>query len=146
MNTSVPLFIPDKLLLNWLSELPPWLRRSLSQRYIFMTCVDSAELTLFGDDAWSHLSILLEKSDFPMRRVARLLSVRTIFTFLLELSDSEISSIFFIPDGVDHSFPLVLVRARKQWRDLCKSELSDTALKDWLFFLQGDLVPPNSLV
>ncbi len=84
--------------------------------------------------------------DFPLRRVAQLLSVRVIFTFLLELSDFEIYPDFFSPDEVDNSYQLRLVRAHSHWCELCQAELSDTALQGWLIFYRGAVAPSNPFV
>jgi len=130
---------PDKLLLQWLDAIPIWQREALALHYVFMTSSDSGDFSLTGVEAWQKFNFLLIQPEFPLRRVSQLLTIRSIFTFLLEFSDSNT---FPLPPSVvgdAKSYPfdgVQFLRICKHWRELCQAGLSDIALRDWLADLQ----------
>lgn len=130
---------PDKLLLQWLGEIPSWQREALASHYIFMTSSDSGDFAFNGAESWHYFEARLKQVEFPLRRVAYLLSVRTLFTFLLEFSDP---GTFPVPNPVDNSdgtcpFDAVkFMQSCHRWHELCRTGLSDEALQEWLYFLQ----------
>ena len=77
---------PEQLILSWLDEIPKKYRDILVGQYIFMTCTESGDLVLSGDAAWQYFRKKMTEPDFPLRRVARLLTTRSLLSFLLILS------------------------------------------------------------
>jgi hypothetical protein len=131
---------PNKLLLNWLDKLPQWQRESLIKQYIFMTSTNSSDFAFTDEEAWQYFERLLIKPDFPLRRLAQLLTVRALFSFLLEQSDP--SGFLPVPlveknDNCHTLDSAQFIRTCQQWRELCQTGLSDHALQAWLFTLQG---------
>lgn len=130
---------PDKLLLQWLGEIPSWQREALASHYIFMTSSDSGDFAFNGPESWHYFEARLKQVEFPLRRVAYLLTVRTLFTFLLEFSDP---GSFPVPNPVGNSDGTCPFDAAKfmqschRWHELCEKGLSDEALQEWLYFLQ----------
>jgi len=130
---------PDKLLLQWLDDIPVWQREALATHYIFMTSSDSGDFSMSGVEAWRKFKNLLIQPEFPLRRVSQLLTVRALFTFLLEFSDSESFPLSYSALGAGDAYPfdaIQFLRICKHWRDLCQTGLSDVALKNWLQDLQ----------
>lgn len=130
---------PDLLLLKWLNELPLLQRYSLVKRYVFMTSGNSADFTDSGEEAWRYFKADLTAADFPLRRVSRLLVVRSLFTFLLESSEAGGLSGSPFPQGNENLVSLDSARYLQlcqRWRTLCQTKLSDAALRDWLLLLQ----------
>jgi len=130
---------PDKLLLQWLGEIPPWQREALASHYIFMTSSNSGDFVLNGDEAWCHFAASISREEFPLRRVAHLLTVRTLFTFLLDFSEPGTFPITH-PSGIDDKpYPFnsaQFLRSCHLWHELCGTGLSDGALQEWLSLLQ----------
>lgn len=131
---------PDQLLLAWLAEMPLRHRDTLLSRYIFMTCSDSADLVLSGEEAWRYFVKQLLKPDFPLRRVARLLEARTILAFLLDILSTD-SQEPTLAEGSAVALPSIdaaqFQRAAHHLRTLAAAELADEALQEWLLVLQG---------
>ncbi|MEA3544749.1 MAG: hypothetical protein U9R69_05945 [Thermodesulfobacteriota bacterium] len=131
---------PDKLLLQWLGGIPVWQREALASHYIFMTSSDSGDFAFNGDEAWCHFEARLNRPEFPLRRVARLLTVRSLFTFLLEFSDPGTFPVPHPNGAGDEFYPFdsaQFLRSCNRWSDLCQTGLSDKALQEWLLSLQG---------
>jgi hypothetical protein len=138
-DSFMPVTSPELLLLNWLEELPKTIADTLVARYLFMISANSEDFVLRGEEAWKYFKHLLTEPDFPLRRVARLLTLRAQFSFLLELSDSN-NLVSLPPTGQDANlYPLdsaQILRARQRWRKFCESGLSDAALQSWLLDMQ----------
>ncbi len=133
---------PDLLLLQWLQELGQNQQEVLALRYVFMSSVDSAEFAFTGPEALQHFIKLLAEPEFPLRRVARLLSIRGVFTFLLDtLSLGVLSEVSCLPESNNlHSLESAkFLRGRQHWQQLCQTGLSDSALQDWLLILQDEI-------
>lgn len=131
---------PDKLLLQWLDEIPGWQREALASHYIFMTSSDSGDFAFNGAESWCYFETRIKRVEFPLRRVAHLLSVRALFTFLLEFSDPGTFPVTHPADTGDGIYPFdsaMFLRSCYRWRELCQTGLSDEALQEWLMFLQG---------
>jgi len=131
---------PDKLVLEWLGEIPLWQRDALVTHYVFMTSPDSGHFALSGVEAWHHFKTLMTQPEFPLRRVALILSVRALFTFLLEFSEPGTFPVASQNNNVDEIYPfdsIQFLRSCKHWRQLCQEGLSDGAIQEWLLSLQG---------
>lgn len=126
---------PEQLILAWLEGVPKRYRDTLVCQWIFMTCNDSDELVLSGDEAWRSFRKKLLEPDFPLRRVARLLTIRSLFSFLLDYlsADAHAAS---RDDGADRTLPSLdavqYLRANQLFRELAEADLSDAALQMWL--------------
>ena len=130
---------PDKLLLQWLDDIPNWQREALALHYIFMTSTDSGDFSLTEAEAWQRFKFLIKQPEFPLRRVSRLLTIRALFTFLLEFSDSNTFPFPPSVEATEEVYPFDAVqflRICKSWRDLCQTGLSDVTLQNWLLELQ----------
>jgi len=130
---------PEQVLLLWLDELPLWLREALVKHYNFMAGVNTAEFVFSEEEAWSHLKVHLTEPEFPLRRVARLLTVRALLTFLLELSEPNSLLEASPAENIDslRAFEAAqLLRTRNDWDKLCRDDLSDVILHEWLLLLQ----------
>lgn len=130
---------PDRLLLQWLNEIPPWQREALASHFIFMTSSDSGDFAFDGAEAWHHFEANLIKSEFPLRRVAYVLTARTLFSFLLQFSAPGTFPVPHPGGGRDAPYPFdsaQFLRSCQRWQDLCQSGLSDGALQEWLTLMQ----------
>jgi len=129
---------PDKLLLQWLDGIPTWQKEALASHYLFMNSTDSGDFAFNGAEAWRHFESSFHRAEFPLRRVAFLLTVRALFTFLLEFSDPKI---FLVPPPSGNSDEIYSFESAQffrnchRWRELCQTGLSDGALQEWLLFL-----------
>ena len=131
---------PDNLLLQWLRDVPSWQKEALVSHYIFMTSFDSGDFALTGEDSWRYFENRLTKPEFPLRRVSQLLTIRALFTFLLEFSDSNTFPLPTAVEEADKFYPFdaaQFLRTCKRWQELCQTGLSDVALQNWLIDLQG---------
>ena len=130
---------PEQLVISWLDELPKRCRDALVYQWIFMTCTESDDLVLSGDDAWQYFRKKLMEPDFPLRRVARLLMTRSLLTFLLDFfsADSDGEN---LANGSAKTLPSLdavqYLRAGQHFRQMVESELSDAALHKWLLDLE----------
>lgn len=129
---------PEQQLLAWFETLPIWQQRTLAHLYTMMTSSNTAYFALDGDEALRHFRNVVSMPDFPVRRVARLLQVRSVFSFVFYdvefvrrymldnpgLSNREV-------DVAPHSWD----RCAANWRKLCATQLSDASLHCWLMQL-----------
>ena len=131
---------PENRVLLWLDELPQWIRTALIKHYIFMTSNESSEFVFTDEEAYRFIRARLTEPEFPLRRVSRLLTLRTMLTFLFDSADSD-TLFSFLPTPQSKDFPpfnaAQLLHTRKSWDKLCQDELSDSSLKRWLKLLQG---------
>jgi len=130
---------PDKLLLQWLGEIPLWQREALARHFIFMTSSDSGDFAFDGAEALRHFEASLIKAEFPLRRVAYVLTARTLFTFVLQFSAPGTFPVAHPGGDCGAPFPFdsaQFLRSCQRWQNLCQSGLSDGALQEWLISLQ----------
>ena len=130
---------PEQLVISWLDELPKRCRDALVYQWIFMTCTESDDLVLSGDDAWQYFRKKLMEPDFPLRRVARLLMTRSLLTFLLDFFSADADG-ENLANGSAKTLPSLdavqYLRASQHFRQMVESELSDAALQEWLLDLE----------
>jgi hypothetical protein len=131
---------PEQLVLSWLDELPKRYRDALVCQWIFMTCTESDDLVLSGDDAWQYFRKKLIEPDFPLRRVARLLTTRSLLTFLLDCFSADAfggnlvnGSVKIVP-SLD---ALQFLRIGQHFRKMAETDLSDVVLQEWLQDLES---------
>ena len=105
-----------------------------------MTCTESDDLFQSGDDAWQHFRKKLIEPDFPLRRVARLLTTRSLLTFLLDRFSADAlggnlvnGSVKFVP-SLD---ALHFLRIGQHFRKMAETDLSDAVLQEWLQDLES---------
>jgi len=131
---------PENRFLLWLDGLPRWISIALIKNYLFMSGNDCSEFILTDEQAYNFIRSRLTASEFPLRRVSRLLTLRTMLTFLFDSADSD-TLFSFLPTPQSKDFPpfnaAQLLHTRKSWDKLCQDELSDSSLKRWLKLLQG---------
>ena len=130
---------PEQLILSWLDEIPKKYRDTLVCQYIFMTCTDSGDLVLSGDEAWQYFRRKLLEPDFPLRRVARLLTTRSLLSFLLDYFSVDAHG-ETLGNGSAKTLPsidvLQYLRADQHFRKMVETGLSDAALQEWLLDLE----------
>lgn len=128
---------PEKMLEAWLLTLPVQQRQVLCRWYVFLTSRDSREFSLTGEESYQLFIARLTAVDFAARRVARLVMIRAVFSFILNHSFGP----DYQPGGVSATAMAREVsqishyqwlRAAKQWQDLCAGALDDGALSAWL--------------
>ena len=127
---------PERALLNWLEQLSDGLPEALIRGYILMSSPTSDEFALTDEEASSWFHHQIAAPDFPLRRVARILSVRTMFHFLLY--QPYLESQWLVDVGNLHYLHSARFhQARRRWEQLLQQELSDQNLMNWLTELQG---------
>jgi len=118
---------PEQAILSWLENQDHTISVFLVRSYIFMTSHKSDDFTLNDQESLNHFLHLMTQTDLPQRRVARILSVRTLFSFLLNNSDLQTT------DDQIHSIQLAhQLKARQSWQQFCQEQLEDHVLLDWL--------------
>jgi len=125
---------PEHATLRWLSELPPLVCHLLVMRFILMTSQDSGDFALTVEESLEYFAHYLCEPDFSLRRLARILTVRSVFSFILEQDDEFFSTCSV--DSLDSNVPSFdaaqILRAQKSWRDLCRHHLANEQLVVWL--------------
>lgn len=131
---------PEQLILSWLDEIPKKYRDILVGQYIFMTCTESGDLVLSGDAAWQYFRKKMTEPDFPLRRVARLLTTRSLLSFLLDSFSADTHG-ENLANGSAATLPSLdavqYLRASQHFRKMAEMGLSDAALQEWLLDLEG---------
>jgi len=121
---------PDIVLLQWLEASDQNIIKALVKGYLFMTTEKSEGFTFDDTEALAHIKHQITRSDFPQRRVARLITIRSLFSFIL--SRGQIYA-FAVPGKTALSIETVrLLQVQYEWQQLCQEELSDTLLTNWL--------------
>ena len=121
----------------WFDSLPAWQRQTLAKLYIVMTSSNNADFILSGKESLDRFEIDTRTPDFEIRRVARLLTIRSLFSFLL--SDISYIQNFFTKHPADeHDAPVSLStyqwkQIAEKWKLLCTGSLSDSALHNWMY-------------
>ena len=130
---------PENRFLVWLDGLPRWISIALIKNYLFMSGNDCSEFILTDEQAYNFIRSRLTASEFPLRRVSRLLTLRTMLTFVFDSAESE-TLFSLLPNTQSRDLPPLnaaqLLYARNGWDKLCQTDLSDSSLKQWLRLLQ----------
>jgi hypothetical protein len=129
---------PEQQFLTWFATLPLWQQRTLAHLYTMMSSPNTAYFALDGDEALRHFRNVVSMPDFPVRRVARLLHVRAVFSFVFY--DVEFVRRYMLDNpGLNHGAvdvaPHHWDRCAANWRKLCTTQLSDATLHCWLMQL-----------
>jgi hypothetical protein len=103
-----------------------------------MTSPNTAYFALDGAEALQHFFNVVARPDFPVRRVARLLQVRAVFSFVFY--DVEFVRRYMLDNPVLQTESVGCSvhpwdQCAQSWSDLCASELSDASLHQWLMQL-----------
>jgi len=123
---------PEQAILYWLENQDHTISVFLVRSYIFMTSHQSDDFTLNDQESLIHFQHLMTQTDLPQRRIARILSVRTLFSFLLNNSDLQTT------DAQIHSIQLAhQLKARQGWQQFCQEQLDDYVLLDWLRLMKA---------
>jgi len=130
MNSS-----PPAVLVAWFNSLPSGLQYSLLKSYIFMSSPVTDDFTLNAQESCNYFYRQLAEADLPFRRIARLLTIRTLFSFLLEHPDLSVPY-DKVADNVRSLQVARFYQAKQEWQKLCQSGMSDAAIKAWLDELQ----------
>ncbi len=133
---------PDAAFDAWFDGLSADQRERLSVFYHFMTGSTFDDFFLAGPAALRRFEQLRAAPDFPLRRVARLLQIRSTFSFIL-LAARESK---YLPQLPPSLLPLASslqadphwAQAGVSWQRLCDSVLNDEVLADWLATLHAD--------
>ena len=130
---------PEKRFFVWFESIPLWQQRTLAHLHTIMTSPNTSYFALDGAEALRHFFNVMSRPDFPVRRVARLLQVRSIFSFVFY--DVEFVRRYTLDnpdlrDGAVNAAPHHWDRCAEQWRSLCAQELGNASLHRWLMQLR----------
>ncbi|NLV24550.1 MAG: hypothetical protein GXY54_07165 [Deltaproteobacteria bacterium] len=122
--------------MKWFDTLPPGQRQTLAYLYILMTSTNSGDFAMIGEEAVRHFQMFVSTPDFPLRRVARLVSIRGVFSFLFFDADFVQRYVALHPAPAGGA-PLPIsryqwLRSTAQWRRLAERVLADNVLHGWL--------------
>lgn len=127
---------PEMHFRRWFDSLPVRQRQTLAKLYIVMTSSNNADFTLSDKESLSLFEVNTAMPDFTMRRVARLLTIKAVFSFIL--SDMRFIRKYFAehPQGeLDGPVPISSYQWQQiadDWKQLCKGKLSDSTLHFWM--------------
>lgn len=134
---------PEVDFLSWFHSLPVGQRQGLAYSYTLMTSNNSGDFALSGQEALEQFEESIGAPEFARRRVARLLSIRAIFTFIFSdgnfirtLTDTFPNHPDFTGEKLVPLSPFQWRRGVVRWRRLIETSLSDSSLHRWLFELQ----------
>jgi hypothetical protein len=131
---------PEKAFMAWLRSLPVVQRQTLAYVYTLMTSSNSADFAMSGEEALQRFEQLVRSPEFAVRRVARLLSIRAVFSFMLLDADFMRNYLTSHPalakDNLIALSPYQWLRGVVRWRHLLQASLSDQVLRLWLSELQ----------
>ena len=120
---------PDKTLLHWLDSSDTAIIAVLVKNYLLLSTERSEDFALDDAEALTYVKQQISRPDFPQRRVARLLIIRSLFSFLLDQD-----RLMFVPQQ-ETVLPIQtahLLQVQRQWKELCENDLADSALIQWL--------------
>lgn len=127
--------LPDNSLIRWVNSLSTEVRQILLRRFIFMSSNNSDDFALTAEECDEYFHHHVYKIDFPLRRVARLLTVRALFDYLLNQCHFNV----LLDDENTNIIPIINAhwyQAQQSWNNLCAGDLSDAAVNNWLQQLQ----------
>ena len=123
---------PELAILSWLKACDQNVSFFLLRHYFFMTSERSDDFVLDAAASLTRFQHLLTLPEFPQRRLARILHVRTLFSFIFDHytitppQNHKVSSI-------NHAYQ---VKAKQSWEAVCREFLPDDVLKNWLLNLE----------
>jgi hypothetical protein len=127
---------PEQNFRDWFMTLPLWQRHALAYFFYLMTSAHSGDFALSGAESLQRFEADLGSGDFPIRRVARLLSIRAVFSFIY--ADEEFARQFVLTRRSDLAGDPTQIAAYQwmrdahSWQRLCDAGLSDRSLHRWL--------------
>lgn len=129
---------PEQRFLSWFNSVPVWQQRTLAHLHTMMTSPNTAYFALDGDEALRHFYNVVTMPDFPVRRVARLLQVRGVFSFVFY--DVEFVRRYMLDnpnlqEGAVDIAPHHWDQCAATWRELCATQLNDASMHHWLMRL-----------
>lgn len=124
---------PEQAVLAWLDRCEPSVGACIVRNYIFMTSCRSDDFALDENEALQWFRYQLIQADFPQRRLARVLCVRGLFSFLLKLATLDVRGEKLRSIHYAHQ-----LKAHQSWQQLCQEQLTDECLMDWLEDLEGE--------
>jgi len=129
---------PVKAYANWLNSIPVPHRKYLAYMFWLCTTENTADLTLTADEAWTKFTYYLVRDDFPLRRIARLVTVRAVTDFILRnrtilmdqqeqgaVAKDEQEKLHFLSEKQWE-------RVWTSWVGLISRDLSDEAFTAWM--------------
>jgi len=130
---------PDEAFEHWFESMPAAHRGKLCMLFFFLTGERTDDFFLSDQEALRRFSLFCSRPDFPVRRVARLLLIRAVFSFVLRSEDVE-RFLELIPGSMRSDVVpiegLQWLRTLRAWEQLCKTGLSDESLYRWLESIQ----------
>lgn len=126
---------PEQTIHSWFEQISQDLAEFLATSYVFMYSPTSDKFAMSNEEALQWFLSHLQEHDFPLRRVARILSVRAIINFLLYQPSTELD---WLKDScrIIYIQSVLFRQARLEWDRLVENELSDESLTAWLRQLQ----------
>ena len=131
MEESAERQTPAFALWSWLEQQPADLKAGLVKCYILMCSPTSAEFVLNDEEALNLFYRQIMERDLPIRRIARLLTVRSIFSFLLR-GNGTTGLINGLAVDTSDITTARFYRAQTEWDKLCANQLTDASLLQWL--------------
>lgn len=123
---------PEYAILSWLESCEQNVAFFLVRNYIYMMSHKSDDFVLDDAESLAHFRCLMTQTDLPQRRVARVLCVRTLFSFVFDYSMQETT------DEKTSSIQLAhYLKAHQHWQRLVKDSLSDDTIAEWLRQLES---------
>jgi hypothetical protein len=138
VKKKMPEVEPERRFLVWFDSIPVWQQRTLAHLYTMMTSPNTAYFALDGAEALQHFFNVVARPDFPVRRVARLLQVRAVFSFVFY--DVEFVRRYMLDNLVLQTESVSSSihpwdQCAQSWYNLRNTELSDASLHQWLMQL-----------
>jgi len=131
---------PDEAFERWFESMPVVHRGQLSLLFFFLTGERTDDFFLSDQEALRRFSLFCSRPDFPVRRVARLLLIRSVFSFVLRSEDSIERFLELMPRSMRSEVVPIegfqWLRTLAAWDRLCKTVLSDESLHRWLESIQ----------
>lgn len=126
---------PQRKFLLWFESIPAWQQRTLAHLHTMMTSPNTTYFTLDGAEALRHFYHVVGAPDFAVRQVARLLQVRSVFSFVFY--DVAFVRRYMLDNPSVGSEALSAAphhwdRCAASWHKLCAASLSDAHLHRWL--------------
>ncbi|MCF8039593.1 MAG: hypothetical protein K9K79_09780 [Desulfohalobiaceae bacterium] len=126
---------PVQAFWDWFSDLPVLHRKFLAHLFWVCTGEDTADLIMDPEESLAKFGHYLQRQDFPLRMLSRMVIVRGMVTFILDNRESFENRHLWpgYRQGGNISF---LSEAQwnkhlRSWRVLLTKELSDASLSYW---------------
>jgi len=129
---------PMEAFWSWLHTLPVSQQQHLARMFFLCTTDNSADFALAPDEALVRLKYYITADDFLLRRLSRLIILRTIFDFILsnrqrfEAMDRQLEAISHTGDRGAKVARL----SEKQWERTLASwrRFRNSVLTDWVIY------------